>query len=166
MKKWVMFSFLLLLLTACAGPGSNDSQITEIGRSERFVAYDNGAVKDLTTGLMWAAADNGGPIGWSKAKTYCHNYRGGGYQDWRMPTNEELKAIYDPRITNPYPVSEECKGVCHIVRFIHLSCCPVWSWDGINEVETFFHFDYGPKDWGDQSLATNHPRALPVRNDQ
>ena len=166
MKKWVLFSFLILLLTACAGTGSQNSQITEIGRSERFVAYDNGTVKDLTTGLMWATADSGGSISWSKAKTYCNDYRGGGYDDWRMPTNEELKALYNPRIINPYPVSEACKGVCHITRFIRLSCCPVWSWDGINEVETFFHFNYGPKDWRDQSLATNHPRALPVRDDR
>jgi len=164
MKKWVMFSFLILLFTACVG--SQKSQITEIGRSERFVAYDNGTVKDLTTGLMWAAADNGGPISLSEAKTYCENYRGGGYEDWRMPTTEELKAIYNPQVISPYPVSEGCKGVCHLTRFIHLSCCPVWSWDGINEVETFFHFDDGPKDWRDQSLATNHPRALPVRDER
>ena len=52
MKKWVIFSFLILLSTACAGTGSRDSQVSEIGRSERFVAYDNGTVKDLTTGLV------------------------------------------------------------------------------------------------------------------
>ena len=137
MKKWVIFSFLILLSTACAGTGSRDSQVSEIGRSERFVAYDNGTVKDLTTG----------------------------HEDWRMPTGEELKAIYNPRITNPHPLSEGCEGVCHITRFIHLSCCPVWSWDGIVEVETFFHFGRGPGDWRDQSLSTNHPRALPVRDD-
>jgi len=166
MKKWAVLSFLIFLSAACAATGSKDSRITEIGRSERFVAYDNGTVKDLTTGLMWAAADNGDPISWRKAKTYCKNYRGGGHKDWRMPTTEELRAIYNPRIINPYPVSEGCKGVCHITRFIHLSCCPVWSWDGIVEVETFFHFDLGPKDWRDQSLATNHPRALPVRDNR
>ena len=76
MKKWVVLSFLIFLSSACAGTGSHDSEITEIGRSERFVAYDNGTVKDLTTGLIWAARDNGGPIGWGKAKTYCKNYRG------------------------------------------------------------------------------------------
>ena len=164
MKKWVVLSFLIFLSSTCAGTGSHDSEITEIGRSERFVAYDNGTVKDLTTGLIWAARDNGGPIGWGKAKTYCKNYRGGGYKDWRMPTTEELRAIYNPHMANPYPVSEGCKGVCHIIRFIHLSCCPVWSWDGIVEVETFFHFGRGPEAWRDQSLSTNHPRALPVRD--
>jgi len=164
MKKWMTLSFLILLSTACAGTSPHDLGTTEIGRSERFVAYSNGTVKDLTTGLMWAASDNGGPISWNDAKTYCENYGGGGYTDWRMPTNEELKAIYNHQIINPHPLSEGCEGACHIIRFIQLSCCPVWSWNGITEVETFFHFGRGPGDWRDKSLATNHPRALPVRD--
>ena len=162
MKKWMALGFLILLTAACAS-GSTASSLKEIGRSERFVAYDNQTVKDLTTGLMWAAADNGSAITWEEAKIYCQNYRGGGYQNWRMPTNDELKDLYNPRIDNPDPLEEGCKGVCHITRFIHLSCCPIWSWDGISEVETFFHFYKGPSDWRDKSLDTNHPRALPVR---
>ncbi len=160
MKKWIALGFLTLLAAACA---STVSLPRETGRSERFVAYDNGTVKDLTTGLMWAAADNGRAITWDEAKIYCQNYRGGGYQDWRMPTNNELKGIYNPRVDNPHPLEEGCKGACHITRFIRLSCCPVWSWDGISEVETFFHFHKAPSDWRDQSLQKNHPRALPVR---
>lgn len=163
MKKWVAFSLLLLLSVGCSA--TKEVRVKEIGRTQRFVAYDNGTVKDLTTGLMWAANDNGGSITWEAAKTYCQNYRGGGYEDWRMPTTEELKDIYNPRLRDPYPLAEGCKGVCHITRFIQLSCCPIWSWDGISEVETFFHFSLGPGDWRDQSLETNHPRALPVRND-
>ena len=143
---------------------TKEVQVKEIGRTQRFIAYDDGTVKDQTTGLMWAAKDNGGPITWDEAKTYCQDYRGGGYEDWRMPTTEELKGLYNPRFSDPYPLAEGCKGVCHITRFIQLSCCPVWSWDGISEVETFFHFSLGPSDWRDQSLETNHPRALPVRN--
>ena len=163
MKKCLTLSLLIILSTACSTV-SVDSR--EIGRSERFVAYDNGTVKDLTTGLMWAAADNGGPITWDEAKTYCENYRSGGYADWRMPTTDELTDIYNPKIINTYPLSEGCKGRCHITRFIHLTCCPVWSWNGMTEVETFFHFDLGPRDWRDQSLDKNYPRALPVRDDQ
>ena len=166
MKKWVAFGLLISFLVACAGIDSHNTGVKEIGRSNRFVAYDNGTVKDLVTGLMWAAEDNGGPINWSEAKTYCSLYRGGGYEDWRMPTTDELTAVYNPHIINPYPLSEGCKGVCHLTRFIRLSCCPVWSWDGITEVETFFHFNYGPRDWRDKSLVNNHPRALPVRDDQ
>jgi hypothetical protein len=46
---------------------------------------------------MWAAKDNGSPIDWHGAKSYCENYRGGGYTDWRMPTQNELAELYDRR---------------------------------------------------------------------
>ncbi len=163
MKKWAALGFLILLLAGCV---TTNAPLTEIGRSERFVAYDNGTVKDLDTGLMWAASDNGGPITWEDAKKYCENYRAGGYEDWRMPTQEELKALYNPKITTPHPPAEGCNRACHLTRFIRLSCCPIWSWNGITEVETFFHFGRGPKDWRDDSLTANHPRALPVRGDE
>ena len=57
----------------------------EAGRDGRFIAYNNGTVSDTQTGLMWAAKDNGSNINWVNAKSYCENYRGGGYSDWRMP---------------------------------------------------------------------------------
>ncbi|MBW2608630.1 MAG: DUF1566 domain-containing protein, partial [Deltaproteobacteria bacterium] len=95
-----------------------------------FVAYDNGTVEDTHTGLMWAAKDNGGPITWREAKSYCSNYRGGGYTDWRMPTQRELTGLYDPKVTNTRPPTGVCNGGCHITNLIHLTCCPVWEWNG------------------------------------
>lgn len=56
----------------------------------RFIAYDNGTVMDTTTNLMWAAKDNGSDISCADAKSYCENYRAGGYTDWRLPTKDEL----------------------------------------------------------------------------
>jgi len=44
---------------------------------------------------MWAAKDSGSDINWANAKSYCKNYRGGGYTDWRMPTQDELASLYD-----------------------------------------------------------------------
>ncbi|MBU0769626.1 MAG: caspase family protein, partial [Proteobacteria bacterium] len=70
-------------------------QPQEIARDRRFIAYDNGTVKDTKTGLMWASKDNGEDIDWKDTKRYCENYRGGGYTDWRMPTREELEGLYD-----------------------------------------------------------------------
>jgi len=67
----------------------------EIGRDGRFIAYDNGTVLDIKTGLMWASKDNGEDINWKDAKKYCENYRSGGYTDWRMPTWDELAGIYN-----------------------------------------------------------------------
>ena len=58
-------------------------------------------VLDTQTGLMWADKDNGSSVTWQEAKAYCENYRGGEYTDWRMPTIEELKGLYDS--SNPKP---------------------------------------------------------------
>ncbi len=162
MKKVAVLAFATLLAIGCMAK-TGTHEIKEIGRDGRFIAYDNGTVKDTTTDLMWAAKDNGGPISWDDAKVYCMNYGIGGYSDWRMPTQEELTALYDPKIVNTRPPADGCKGGYHITHLIHITCCCIWSWNGRTEVETFFHFDLGPKGWKDQSL-TYHPRALPVRN--
>jgi len=67
----------------------------EVGRDGRFIAYDNGTVLDTKTNLMWAAKDNGREVSWVSAKYYCEKYRGGGYMDWRVPTQDELAGLYD-----------------------------------------------------------------------
>jgi len=151
-------------VTGSSNSATQSSPVTEIARDSRFAAYSDGTVLDNDTGLMWASTDNGGPIVWDDAKSYCRNYKGGGFRDWRMPTLNELTALYDPSINNTTPPAEGCNGGCHLTNFIHLHCCPVWYWNGIDEVAGFFHFKLGPKDWRDQSLQKNHPRALPVRN--
>ena len=167
MKKIAIFLVAIILSAGCVtgdwNSSSNSSRVKVVARDGRFVAYDNGTVADTDTGLMWAAKDNGGPITWGKAKSYCRNYRGGGYTDWRMPTQGELTSLYDPKVTNDHPPTGGCKGGCHITNLIYLTCCPVWEWNGISEVSSFFHFNLGPKGWRDQSL-TYHPRALPVRS--
>ena len=39
--------------------------------------------------------DSGSNINRDDAERYCGQYRGGGYTDWRMPTQNELAALYD-----------------------------------------------------------------------
>ena len=51
--------------------------------SDRFTDHGNGTVTDTETGLMWAAKDNGIPINWSDALSYCQNYSSGRHTDWR-----------------------------------------------------------------------------------
>ena len=53
---------------------------------DRFLNNGDGTITDRKSGLMWAKKDNGIPINWPNALSYCHNYSGGGHDDWRMPT--------------------------------------------------------------------------------
>ncbi len=70
----------------------------ETASDGRFIAYDNGTVLDTKTGLMWVAKDNGVNISCKDAKTYCEDYNGGWYTDWRMPTRVEWAGIFHYRV--------------------------------------------------------------------
>ena len=66
---------------------------TQVSLAIRFISA-NGVVTDTKTGLMWAAHDNGKSIIWLNAKAHCDNYKGGGYTDWRLPTQDEPAELY------------------------------------------------------------------------
>jgi formylglycine-generating enzyme required for sulfatase activity len=50
---------------------------------------------DPATLLTWTTADNGANVTWNEANDYCSNLGIDGYSDWRVPTIEELKSLYD-----------------------------------------------------------------------
>lgn len=131
----------------------------ETGRDGRFIAYDNGTVLDTSTNLMWAAKDNGNDINWTNAKPYCENYRGGGYTDWRMPTEVELAGLYDAGKT----YKSECGYNAHLTELIHLTCFAPWASEKRGSVVVIFDFDRGRRYLAHQSLDGNR-RALPVRS--
>jgi len=54
---------------------------------------------DPDTGLMWAKKDNGSDVSWNQASDDCTKLQLAGYNDWRLPTIEELQAIDDPTVT-------------------------------------------------------------------
>jgi hypothetical protein len=131
----------------------------ETARDVRFIAYDNGTVLDTRTGLMWAAKDNESNITWAEAKSYCRNYRGGGYADWRMPTQDELAGLYDEGEKQP------CNGRCHVTPLIDLTESFVWASDKRGADVAFFSFGFGGRYWRLQSKdEIVIIRALPVRS--
>ena len=130
----------------------------EKARDSRFIAYHNGTVRDTKTNLMWVAKDNGTHINWANAKSYCENYRGGGYADWRMPTIDELAGLFDATITD--------KKNYHKTYLIELTgCCP-WASDTMRDSwAADFNFWYAEpaRDWTVKSHDFDY-RALPVRS--
>lgn len=130
----------------------------ETARDGRFIAYDNGTVLDTRTGLMWAAQDNGANINWKGAKIYCANYRGGGYTDWRMPTQHELAGLYDEAEN----YKADCGPAVHLTELIHLTCNVPWASDSDGTVAGGFRFGGGLR--GGLRLSFDFSgRALPVR---
>jgi hypothetical protein len=134
--------------------------LKDIGKDGRFIAYDDGTVLDTRTGLMWAAKDNGSNINWANAKSYCDNYRGGGYTDWRMPTHAELAGLYDRAKT----YRSACGNDAHLTELIRLTCTAPWASETRDSDAAFFRFYDGGRFWYYQSYDTTY-RALPVRSD-
>jgi hypothetical protein len=111
---------------------------------------------DPATKLMWVKESNSSNVTWNQAKDYCENLRLGGYSNWRLPTIDELEAIYDPT---------QKVGGCHVkggIKF-HDYC---WSWSssaGNSSGEAWaFNFTFGGRDpeERDESSGT---RVLCVR---
>lgn len=146
-----------------AGTLSFISGAKEIDRDGRFVAYADGTVLDTRTNLMWAARDNGKGINRNDARTYCENYRAGGYTDWRMPTQEELAGLYNAGKSRPGACNTNYK--IHVAtEFIDITCFWVWVSEKNGSEETFFSFspEYGAG--VPRSYAVYAGRALPVRS--
>ena len=130
----------------------------------RFIAYRNGTVLDTKTNLMWAARDNGRDLDWAEARSYCENYRGGGYTDWRLPKHGELASLYDASKT----YSSDCGTEVHLTEFIHLTCRMYWSANtyvltGTN-MAYLFSFDGSSMGGCDQVGCFGKQMGLPVRS--
>jgi hypothetical protein len=112
---------------------------------------------------MWAAKDNGSDINWANAKSYCENYRRGGYTDWRLPTQDELAGLYDANKSQQADCSSSYQN--HVATdLIHLTCFYLWaSKTNGSAGAAYFHFINGKPYWDHQSTDTSN-RALPVRS--
>lgn len=78
---------LMLCLTGLVTTGE--------AQAHRFVDNGNGTVTDTVTGLMWTKNVN--PIGernWNDAMAACSAFSISGIGGWRLPSKDELVAIY------------------------------------------------------------------------
>lgn len=74
--------------------------------SSRFVvlaAFQNRAVVDKSTGLVWEQAPASDFIGtFAEATNYCVNKTVGGTRGWRLPSVAELASLIDPSLSAPF----------------------------------------------------------------
>jgi hypothetical protein len=95
--KVILILFFVIAMTCGAQSPADD-------RTGAQETQARGYWTDPSTGLMWAAKDNGYDITWGKAMKYCQNLSSAGYSDWRLPTIDELQGIYDGSgFTAPHP---------------------------------------------------------------
>jgi hypothetical protein len=83
-------------------------------------------VRDANTGLLWTAHDSGRELAWPDADDYCRALgEGSGGEAWRLPSIEELAAIYDPSMEDP--CGRATSTSCRIDPAIDLSSPYQWS---------------------------------------
>jgi hypothetical protein len=110
--------------------------------------------KDSATGLIWAVKDNGSSVGPNQASDYCRGLRSGGYSDWRLPTIEELEALYDSKLSKqnkvkgPIELSDPC-----VLSATSNSSGEIWS----------FCFNSGGRNLGEGTGCGTTGHALCVR---
>ena len=70
-----------------------------MSKKERFIDNDDGTIIDSTTGLLWMREDawqkEAKWFTWDEAielANYFNNIKFGGFQDWRLPVEEEIKS--------------------------------------------------------------------------
>jgi hypothetical protein len=76
------------------GPSASQ-ELIEIGRDGSFIAFNDGTVLDTKTNLMWWSKSLEGVNGMDDALNKSQVFSGGGYADWRLPSANELKTIYN-----------------------------------------------------------------------
>ena len=106
----VLFLFLSFPSEALKGKRSSDG---------RYIDNGDGTITDTNTGLMWTQKDSHADLGecldWNDSKSYVSRLNTGGHGDWRLPTVEELKGIYDKSKKHEMGVEyEDWRSIFHL----------------------------------------------------
>ena len=106
--SWVRISIMAVLAVgvtageATAGPlQSWDRKTENVNRFRVLPAFNNDAVLDRETQLVWQRTPGSSVRFWLSAISACFGDRTGGRGGWRLPTMPELTSLIDPAQSFP-----------------------------------------------------------------
>ena len=115
--KIVSMSLALLIIGAAQAIADGlppEANTITWSSDKRFTDNEDQTITDTKTGLMWAKMDSylhtGHWISWNESNKYIAdlNDKGfAGYYDWKMPTINELKTLYESGKLNSAQVGKE-----------------------------------------------------------
>jgi hypothetical protein len=87
-----------------------DKNLPSASRFTLLPEFNNEAVRDNNTGLVWERAPNGGGT-WAESTLLCLQKQIGGTTGWRLPSIVELNSLRDPTLSDPYVPTSVFPGV-------------------------------------------------------
>lgn len=74
--------------------------------ARRFVIlpdFNNDAVLDTDTSLIWELSPMPTPVTWNEARSTCVTRTTGGQKGWRLPAPAEMRSLVGPAVDSPIP---------------------------------------------------------------
>ena len=133
---------------------------------DRFIDNGDGTVTDRKSGLMWAQTDNRFDILWRQAQIWAKKdfpkTTPRKYENWRLPTLNELQSLFIERV-NYDGYKTECGHRAKTVPQIKLSCILIWSSETAMGSPLAYNFNLGNA-FAIDAHDSRGCRVLPVRN--
>jgi Protein of unknown function (DUF1566) len=84
-------------------PTNWDKALPAAQRFSVLASFNNDAVRDDNTGLVWEKSPQTPTATWNGARFICINKNVGGQKGWRLPAIPELASLIDPSVATPGP---------------------------------------------------------------
>ena len=128
------------------------SNLVSEGISERFIAFNNGVVRDKKTDFEWISGPDK-DMRWDEAKSWVGSLAVDG-SGWRMPTIKELKTLYQKGV-----------GEHNMTPLLKTTGGYVWSSEIKKGSSTplGFLFDSTDEHWGFPSVFDKRVLAVRLR---
>jgi hypothetical protein len=135
MRRRLTWIALLVAGSACSA-GDNPEPSAS---ARRFAEAGEDIVRDSRTGLLWTARDAGRELAWDAAQRHCREIALAAGGAWRLPSVEELAALYEESQHQPCD-----DGTCHVDPAIDLTSPYQWSGTARGENRrVYFDFQHG-----------------------
>jgi hypothetical protein len=115
----------------------------------------DGTITDWSTGLMWQKSGSGNSLTHENAKAYIRELNAkkiAGYEDWRLPTVDELRSLLMPKKTN---------GDLYIVPLFDKTQRYCWTSDQRTSGGAWdVYFNFGDVHWDDDAVYVRAVRSI------